>query len=359
MSDKLLTIVIPSYNMQDYLPKCLDSLIISQEWLDKLDILVINDGSKDKTSEIAHQYENKYPNVFRVIDKENGNYGSCINRGLAEAKGEYIKILDADDSFNTENFEKFVQYIQESCSNEENVDCFINDYVMVNNDNKIIFFPKYPLKERTLFSISDFPQKALSQHRMQAVTYKTDILKKMEYSQIEGISYTDSQWVFQPMLNIINIKYFPKIVYHYLMGRLGQTVDSNVYNKNFWMIIKCLKELIIFYTKSDFTVTPNSFVFLTNFLLLIIRNIYANQLLSNTINTDLSQLREFDIFLKQTNPTLYQKSNLLKNSDKFNFKFIAHWRKKQSNRTVLFKLYRFYCNLVHLKNKLLHKQQVF
>ncbi|MBR6201070.1 MAG: glycosyltransferase [Spirochaetales bacterium] len=359
MSDKLLTIVIPSYNMQDYLPKCLDSLLISEKCFNKLDILVINDGSKDKTSEIAHQYENKYPNVFRVIDKENGNYGSCVNRGLAEAKGEYIKILDADDSFNTENFEKFVQYIQESRNNEENVDCFINDYLMVNENDKIVFFPKYPLKEKKLFSINDFPQKALSQHRMQAVTYKVEILKKMNYSQIEGISYTDSQWVYQPMLHINSIKYFPSIVYNYLIGRVGQTVESNVYNKNFWMIIKCIKELIIFYTKSDFTNNPNSFNFLTNFLLLIIKNTYANQLLSRTINSDLSILNEFDMFFQQTNPALYKKSNQLKNSDKFHFKFIAHWRNKRSIKTVLFRLYRFYCKIVHLKNRLFHKQQAF
>ena len=73
---KLLSIIVPSYNMGAYLPKCLGSLIIEdKELLQKLDIIVVNDGSKDRTSEIANEFEAKYPGVFRVIDKANGHYG--------------------------------------------------------------------------------------------------------------------------------------------------------------------------------------------------------------------------------------------------------------------------------------------
>ena len=93
---KLLTIIVPTYNMQDYLRHCLDSLIVSNEWLDLLEVLVINDGSKDKSSEIGHEFEMLYPNTFVVIDKENGNYGSCINKGLEIATGKYVKVLDSD-----------------------------------------------------------------------------------------------------------------------------------------------------------------------------------------------------------------------------------------------------------------------
>ena len=96
--EKVLTIVIPAYNMEKFLPYCLDSLLIGQGTED-VEVLVVNDGSADRTSAIAHGYEERYPEVFRVIDKENGNYGSCVNRGLKEATGKYVKILDADDSF--------------------------------------------------------------------------------------------------------------------------------------------------------------------------------------------------------------------------------------------------------------------
>ena len=70
---KILTIIIPTYNMEKYLHKCLNSLIVSDKSLEKLEVLIVNDGSKDSSSQIAHEYESKFPKTFRVIDKENGN----------------------------------------------------------------------------------------------------------------------------------------------------------------------------------------------------------------------------------------------------------------------------------------------
>ena len=69
--NKILTIIIPTYNMEKYLRRCLDSLIIDEEGMKQLEVLVINDGSKDSSSQIAHEYQDKYPDTFRVIDKEN------------------------------------------------------------------------------------------------------------------------------------------------------------------------------------------------------------------------------------------------------------------------------------------------
>ena len=110
--NKILTIIVPSYNMEAYLPKCLGSLIIDdKDLLQKLEVIVVNDGSKDRTSEIAHEFEANYPGVFRVIDKKNGHYGSCINAGLAIATGFYVKVLDADDWFVTGHFQNFLRFI--------------------------------------------------------------------------------------------------------------------------------------------------------------------------------------------------------------------------------------------------------
>ena len=113
MNDKILSIVIPTYNMEKYLDKCLTSLIISDKKLfESLEVLVVIDGAKDRSSEIAHNYQEKYPNVIRVIDKENGNYGSCVNRGLLEAVGKYFLVLDADDSFDNDCFLEYLKNIQ-------------------------------------------------------------------------------------------------------------------------------------------------------------------------------------------------------------------------------------------------------
>ena len=119
--DKLLTIIVPSYNMERYLEKCLTSLGIEQlsheasesygNYAEALEVIIVNDGSKDRTSEIAHEFAEKYPGCVKVIDKQNGHYGSCINVGVVAARGKYVKILEADDSYDTKNFCQFVEYI--------------------------------------------------------------------------------------------------------------------------------------------------------------------------------------------------------------------------------------------------------
>lgn len=131
--EKILTVVIPTYNMQDYLRRCLDSLIVSDGLMQQLEVLVINDGSKDNSSAIGHEYQEKYPNTFRVVDKENGNYGSCINRALKEATGKYIKVLDADDYFSTDNFSSYLCFLQ-----KHDVDLVLNDFVYIKPDGTIL-----------------------------------------------------------------------------------------------------------------------------------------------------------------------------------------------------------------------------
>ena len=94
---KLLTIAIPCYNSQDYMRKCVDSLLIGG---DDVEILIINDGSRDRTAEIANEYEKNYPGIIRAIHKENGGHGSAVNAGMREARGLYFKVVDSDDWVN-------------------------------------------------------------------------------------------------------------------------------------------------------------------------------------------------------------------------------------------------------------------
>ena len=91
--DKILSIIVPSYNMEAFLDRSLSSLIVGTPLMERLEVLVVNDGSKDRTSEIAHGYESRIPGTFRVIDKANGHYGSCVNAALAVAEGTYVKVL--------------------------------------------------------------------------------------------------------------------------------------------------------------------------------------------------------------------------------------------------------------------------
>lgn len=105
--EKLLSIVVPTYNMERYLARCLDSLLVPSV-IKHIEILVINDGSKDQSGVIAHNYQERYPQSVKVIDKENGGYGSVLNIGLLNASGKYFKVCDSDDWFDGEAFGNFV-----------------------------------------------------------------------------------------------------------------------------------------------------------------------------------------------------------------------------------------------------------
>ena len=100
MDEKILTVTVPSYNVQAYLEDCLESFVNS-EVMDDIEVLIVNDGSSDDTATIAERYVSKYENTFRLINKENGGHGSTINTGAREARGKYFKVVDGDDWVDT------------------------------------------------------------------------------------------------------------------------------------------------------------------------------------------------------------------------------------------------------------------
>ena len=231
--DKTLTVIIPTYNMEKYLHKCLDSLIIDDNVLfSTLEVLVVNDGSKDSSSAIAHEYQSRYPYVFRVIDKENGNYGSCVNRGLKEAAGKYVRVLDADDTFDTKNFSDFLHFLA-----DKDVDCVISDMMQVDVLGESKEICRYNLPEDRTSALEELGDAAYDLW-MHCVSYKTENLRALNYHQTEGISYTDQEWICLPMSVCKSLVYFPKVVYRYLVGRDGQTIDTAVWERNFWMEIQ-------------------------------------------------------------------------------------------------------------------------
>lgn len=336
--NKLLTIVIPTYNMEAYLNRCLDSLIVSDEQLQGLEVLVINDGSKDNSSLIAHEYEAKYPNTFRVIDKENGNYGSCVNRGLKEAKGKYIKVLDADDWFDTKSFENFI-----SCIANIDADLILSDFSEVDATGRICKIHEYYTNDNK--KIDECP--SLLDMWMHAVTYKVENLRDIGYTQTEGISYTDQEWIFHPMVKVNSIYCFNQSLYQYLVGREGQTVDIHVWHKNMSHEIKTLKHRIaLFESLIDY---GNAEKYLRFRLVGIALLVYKRALL----NFCDSSIIELDLFIKDNCQWLYQELRLSKARSDMPYYFVKLWHKTAYNTKLVNRLYKI-CKIIYgIKNKLL------
>lgn len=237
--DKILTVVIPTYNMQSLLPRCLESLI-SPECSEKLEVLIINDGSKDDSLKIAREYETRYPGIFRAVDKENGNYGSAVNRGIQEATGKYLKILDADDFYNNEGLMHMLHILSQN-----DVDMVLTDYCRDRGDERIFFrAPKEKCNK-----IHDFDKISIEEYgnfAMHGIAYRTSILQNNHIELQTGISYTDAEYCFYPLTYVKSILVLDIVVYCYQLGREGQTVDIKSQIKSIGSMVRIIDRMFGF-----------------------------------------------------------------------------------------------------------------
>ena len=123
---KILTIAIPSYNSMDYMRNCIESLLPGGE---DVEILIVDDGSKDETPAIADEYEAKYPGIIRAIHQENGGHGEAVNAGLRNATGFFYKVVDSDDWVDAEAYQKILAFLKEAVKEEEPLDMLLSNYV--------------------------------------------------------------------------------------------------------------------------------------------------------------------------------------------------------------------------------------
>lgn len=331
--DKILTIIIPTYNMSEYLDTCLKSLIIESNLLE---VLIINDGSKDNSLDIAKKYEKKYPHIFRTIDKPNGNYGSCVNRGLKEATGKYVKVLDADDKFNTESLTNLIDIASKTV-----VDAFITDFskfhINGREDNVTFNLPSNKPLQFTDYCC----HKDIINLWMHAIAYKRENLQAINYKQTEGISYTDQEWIFMPLTTIRTFMYIPGVLYIYTLGREGQTMSNTFSAKHFKDNLICTSHILDSYA----TLTNvNSAIkdMLVEKLFKRIRYIYKFYLLKCQ-QPDYTILTELDKKLKITCPEVYERSNhIIMSSPLLLYKYIKHWRSNPNGKLLQFmiKLYK-------------------
>ena len=123
---KLLSIAIPCYNSEAYMEKCIDSLLVGGE---EVEILIVDDGSKDGTTEIADRYQEKYPTIVKAIHQENGGHGEAVNAGIRNATGLYFKVVDSDDWVNEEAYKQILKTLEELTRGPKTLDMLISNFV--------------------------------------------------------------------------------------------------------------------------------------------------------------------------------------------------------------------------------------
>ena len=220
---KQVSFVIPCYNSQDYLKRCLDSFLVDAV-LPFIEVIVVNDGSTDGTSQIAHDYEKNYPEVFRVLDKQNGGHGSGINAGIAMAQGRYFKVVDSDDWIVSEHLDRFVK-----CLEDTTADVVLNSYQTINlKSGAVIPFSLPEDLDGKIISISTLMAR-YSEIRdcctFHGITYSTQLLRNYGHKLAEGVFYEDQEYATIYFHRAKDILILPFYLYQYQVGDENQSIS--------------------------------------------------------------------------------------------------------------------------------------
>lgn len=224
---KLLTFAIPCYNSENYMENCIRSLLPGG---DDIEILVIDDGSKDSTGEIADAYERSYPGIVRAIHQENGGHGEAVNAGIRNASGLFFKVVDSDDWVDADAYAKILAKLRELAGGERTLDMFVSNYVYEKEGAKRKKVMRYPaLPQDELFTWSDVGHFRKGQYiLMHSVIYRTQLLLDCGLKLPRHTFYVDNIFVYQPLPYVKNMYYMDVDFYRYFIGRADQSVNEKV-----------------------------------------------------------------------------------------------------------------------------------
>ena len=224
---KLITFAVPCYNSAAYMRHCLDTLLTGGE---DVEIVIVNDGSKDDTAAIADEYAQKYPQV-RAVHKENGGHGSGVNKGLELAEGLYYKVVDSDDWLDEEALAKLLARMREhrdkGCLPDLYVTNFVYEKVYANTRFVRNFKANFPVE--TLCGWDKVkPFHTSSVLLMHSLMYKTEKLRASGTVLPEHTFYVDNLFAYKPLPFMESIYYMDVDLYRYFIGREDQSVNEHI-----------------------------------------------------------------------------------------------------------------------------------
>jgi len=298
-SDPILSVIVPAYNVQKYIKHTIWSLV-NQKNADKIEILVINDGSKDNTYDTAVEYAKKIDKtgkIIQVIDKENGGHGSVLNKGVEIAKGKYLKVVDGDDTVNSKEFEKLIDLLE-----NEDCDIVLNNFCEdVPYENRVSPRNYYNmLAEGIEYNIDDLCFENYGFNvwgpLLSTSTYKLDMLKSRPFTTTEKMSYDDMEWNLNVYINCRTLKFYNLDVYNYLIGRAGQSISSEVLKRNYPMHRQMVANLLRIYQDNFDKISPNKRVLIEKIILK--KMIFTHYVLIYELIKRPKAFKEFDDVVK-------------------------------------------------------------
>lgn len=225
---KLLSIIVPCYNSAAYMEKCLDSLLVDQK---RVEVIIVDDGSKDATLEIASRYQQQFPETVKVISQPNGGHGQAVNTGLQAAIGEYVKVVDSDDWLAKRAYLKVLDQLETFIKEEQNVDLLLTNYLYDKQGSKrkkTVRYTKIVPKEQ-FFDWSQVKFRLGHYFLMHALIYRRElVVKQCQLTLPAHTFYVDNLYAFEPLVYVKKMYYLDVDLYHYFIGRSDQSVNEQV-----------------------------------------------------------------------------------------------------------------------------------
>ena len=225
---KYITFAIPCYNSEAYMEKAINSILPAGE---DVEILIVNDGSTDKTRKIGKQYAERFPSIVKVINKENGGHGDAVNSGLSHASGKYFKVVDSDDWVDEDSLMKLLEVIRGFVREGSEVDMIVSNYVYekAGMEHKKIIHYRNVLPQNEIFRWDDIGSFHLDQYiLMHSVMYRTEMLKLCQLKLPKHTFYVDNIYVYYPLPHVRLLCYLDVDFYRYFIGREDQSVNEKI-----------------------------------------------------------------------------------------------------------------------------------
>jgi len=252
---KILSFIIPAYNAENYIGKCVDSLL-GQKCFEDIEILVVNDGSTDNTEKIINSYVEKYGTNIRILNKKNGGHGSAINLGVQNIVGKYFRVIDADDWIISENLPGILEILKNS-----NVNVIINDFHTYNIRNGVYQLysvkSENDLKEINLAKLMSIYKNVARNCSFHGICFSTDFYLSTKLTLTEKVFYDDNEFAIIPMLTAKSIKLLPISFYQY---RIGDSNQSVAFHNQIERIndLEIVTKRIICYVKENNSINKNN-----------------------------------------------------------------------------------------------------
>ena len=267
---KYISFTIPSYNSQDYMRHVIDNLVAVG---DDIEVIIVNDGSKDDTGKIADEYQKKYPTIVKAIQKENGGHGSGVMAGIRNASGIFYKVVDSDDWVETKDVIDMLNLIKKHIAEGEEIDLYITNYVYEHASDKSQFVMHYRkcLPPETVFTWEEMKHVKLETvFLMHSLMYRLDKLKQSGMELPNHTFYVDDIYAYTPLPHMKKMFYHDLDFYHYFIGRDDQSINYGTMCKRYEQQMRVFKIMFSSYSYDELKKFPKQLCkYMRQFLMII------------------------------------------------------------------------------------------